>query len=825
MAIRRRWKAAAVATAGLLAATGCAGGSTRRATPTTTTIASTSSSTTVPGAAGPYTWAEVSSPALTLGGGPTAQLGGVAAPAGVPGEQWLVAGTVTTADGHRQATVWTSPDGVTWHAQALNAQGKPSQASGVTYWGNRAVIVGAIGSETSERAAVWLSPSPGAPFHLVGAAAVFGDPAGAAMSLVAGGTLGLFAAGTAGTQQVLWYSSDGTHWTRQTRAEDLLADEPGARVAALLVAPQGVFAAGWRRAGSLEEAAMWMSANASTWRDVSAPQSFAGAGDREIRGLATLAAPGAAAQGTELVAVGGVRSGSTWAPASWMSPDGSSWSEPSLAFPQESRPLGNAGGAEAEAVASSGTQLVAVGGGAAQRLWISADGRSWAEAALPTAAADAAAWQASLVATEGGTTVVGDGAFGQPHLLTETPAGWQEPSADPAVFGAELAVANPAALVNAGGQLVLAVDVVTPGGKLGDASSTVAFFSSPDGQAWHALPESPAFTDAVVRGVLGPAGSGGRQSGPLVAVGGQPAGSLAAASGLPGAAAWVSTDGETWRAAEGGPSVFFGGDEAARADAVTRFGSRYIAVGQGPSGGGIRGGAAGNASALAWTSVHGSAWQVAGPLDPHPGAGSDAASGVCARGDQAVAVGETDQVHSGQQARAWSSHDGIHWVPAAIAPPAATGADEQMVGCLPTPTTAAREQSTWVAYGQSTDANGAITAALWASGDGLQWTRTPLPSVPGVGRVTDVAMVGTKWIAVGSPPSVTGMLQSASNVIGLWTSEDAGRTWRPLDTSLSPWPGAATSASANVGGFVGNDAVVAGQVNGHLAVWIGTPTR
>ncbi|MBO0729910.1 MAG: hypothetical protein J2P57_11675, partial [Acidimicrobiaceae bacterium] len=755
---------------------------------------------------GPYTWTQVSSPALAIGGGATSQLGAVAAPASAPGDRWLIAGTVTGIDGEPQATTWSSPDGMTWTARPLDSGGQPSEAAGVTYWANRAVVVGSVGSGPSRRAAVWISPSPGAPFAPVANTSAFSSPDGATMTTVAGGTLGLFAAGHAGTQQAVWYSSDGAHWIREIYADRLLASEPGAQITTLLVAPQGVIAAGSRLDGALQQAAMWTSANASGWRDIPAPQSFTGPGDREILGLTTLSAPGASAQGTELVAVGAFRSGAVWSPASWVSPDGTSWSQPSLAFPHTANLLGDTGDSVAAAVATTGNELVAVGGGASQQVWRSTNGRNWEKVALPAAAASAAGWRASLVATAGGTTVVADGTFGQPRVLTETAKGWTEPSANPSVFGAAPAVATPAALVQLGGRLLLAVDVVTPGPALGQETSTVDFLSSADGRTWQTLPGSPVFSGAEVTAL-----AAGLQPGSVEAVGGQSPPSSTLRTGSPGAAAWVSADGNTWTAAPGGLAASPGVTGPALPEAATRAGTGYVAVGKSPT-------APGHTAAMVWTSATGLSWQQARPLDsPGTSRTADVALGVCARGQQVAAVGSGDQQQVGERAQAWLSRDdGARWSAAAVTPPAAPGADEQMQGCVAVPGGAAgANKSSWVAYGQSTDDNGVTTPALWLSSNGTQWSRLVLPGAGGPSAVHGVAVRGASWLAIG------GGQQS-----DVWVSSDSGHTWKPLDTSAAPWPNPEVgAASITQVAFAGADPLLVGQEDGQLAVWIGTPVR
>jgi hypothetical protein len=58
---------------------------------------------------------------------------------------------------------------------------------------------------------------------------------------------------------------------------------------------------------------------------------------------------------------------------------------------------------------------------------------------------------------------------------------------------------------------------------------------------------------------------------------------------------------------------------------------------------------------------------------------------------------------------------------------------------------------------------------------------------------------------------------------GLWTSGDAGNTWQQLGT-LTPAFTGMVYAQADAAAYVGQQPVVAGTVDGQLAVWIGTST-
>jgi hypothetical protein len=283
------------------------------------------------------------------------------------GVDWLIAGTRTAADGSSAATVWASPDGVRWNVTTL--PGSDGQALAATAWGARTVIVGSVGRGEDERAAVWMSQGPSEPFVAVTADAsmlpspVVDTPSdtspahgSAAMDVVAAGTQGAFAAGSVSGRQTVWYSTDGTDWVTVAGADKVIGGHPGAVITDLLVTPTAVLATGTAPDGTHTDGEVWSSPDGTRWqRASSAGDPFAGAGDHRVDGL-VLDSTGS------LIAVGGVRSGASWIPASWVSPDGITWSQPSEAFPTSTRPQPELGGSIVRAITSDGTGMVAVGG-------------------------------------------------------------------------------------------------------------------------------------------------------------------------------------------------------------------------------------------------------------------------------------------------------------------------------------------------------------------------------------------------------------------------------------------------------------------------------
>ncbi len=698
----------------------------------------------------PYRWAEQDDPALSLGGGATATISGVLAP--TQGSQtWALAGSQQMADGATVATVWSSTDTSTWGSTHLASLSTTSYAASAAEWRNSTVVVGAVGSGSQERAAVWISQS-GGPFVAVPVSPVSGP---SSMRAVTAGALGLFAIGSLAGKPALWSSTNGLRWTLSSEFGSLAGSSLDPVVDAVLATNTSVYAAGSAINGTQTDAALWASGDGINWRRVSQAQAaFGGPGGRVITGLASI--------GTGLVAVGGVRTGPDWSPASWISPDGVSWSQPSEDFPMDSRPQGGVGGTIVRGLSSLQTlpgataQLMAVGGGSsAQRIWKSNNGVSWSEVHLPAGAAASPDWAATVVGTTGTTTVVADSRPGQPYVLTYGPRGWGEPSADARVFGPVQTTAKPVDVATAGGDLTLAVDVSTLPQALGGPANRRTVFLSFDGSTWRADPT--------------------------------PDPSLAPES-LP---AGVSS--------------------------AIRFGNEWVAVGAAAPAVATSTTSA-NLSGLAesWTSVDGVHWVSHGPLDQATGVIPERPTGLCVRpGPVAavIAVGSSYQASAGEVAVAWISSDGVHWSRAAVSTPSLAGGNQEMSGCMATATGL-------VAFGDTTTPSGTTVPAIWRSSTGSEWTRQSSPGFAPAASTTLTSVAGpsSTWLAVASGRATPSEPMASQ----LWLSQDGGVSWLMLDTTGSPWqtPG---PARLDLAAFHGGVPFVAGTVAGRLVVWSGTP--
>ena len=403
------------------------------------------------------------------------------------------------------------------------------------------------------RAAVWVSPRSGQPFLAAANNPAFDAPAttaglgqaGAVMDAVTAGALGLFASGSVNGKATLWYSTDARQWQILTGAQDVVDQAPGAVVNAVLCTPAGVFAGGSYTSGTGLSAALWYSSDGIHWTTVrdSVTSPF-GPGDQVITSLvgmggAASSVPGGPPQ-SGLLAVGGVRTGASWQPSSWISPNGSSWSQTSESFPLDSEPP-ESPGALAYAAAGTGDHMLAVGGSPGrQRLWQSTGGLAWSEIPLPPAAASDPDWHLGLVGTDQDTTVLADNIPGQPYVLVLKGGSWSQPSAD-GTFGRPLSTATPTSLVDENGALVLSVELSTPGRSLGRPETSVALLTSRDGRSWRT--DGPdGFRNATVNQLLAVPGG-------LLAVGAAPlpASEASAEGGWTGAFASLSVNGgATW---------------------------------------------------------------------------------------------------------------------------------------------------------------------------------------------------------------------------------------------------------------------------------------
>ena len=781
--VARRGARSLLLVAALTAATSaCSAGSHHGHPPvtaaTTSTIPATTTTTEPPQqfAPSPYSWIRSASAALSLGGGPSATLSALLSPAG--GGPWEVFGSRLDPNGSPSASVWSSTDAASWSVAALPSFG-PSQVTAAARYKNTVVTVGSIGVGGSQQGAVWLTAGDGAPFS---AESVQPTDTPSSMSLVAAGALGMFSAGSIDGRFAMWSSTDGRQWQEIPAAEKVVEASPGARVNAMLASGVNIYLAGSTQAGGLEQPALWTTSDGINWHFVSsAASSFAGPTNRVIYSLAPL--------GSGLVAVGAVQKGGTWSPASWISPDGQSWSLASLDFeavPTPKAPETPGDGTTARSVSAVTTllgsnEVVASGGGPdGQAVWQSTDGLHWSTMTLAPQYAEATSWRAELAAATVDTAVVVDADPGQPYLVAEgglaagsshPPSGWTEPSANPAEFGAIQPQAVPVSLESSGGHVQLTVDVVTRPQAIGTATTTTHVLSSIDGRSW-----------AAATTISGPASL--PAAGALVTK--VPTGWVAAASpsdGVP--VTWTSRNGSSWTPAG---SLTLPSASTATTTSTTVLAAGHPAIHLDVT---IRG--------LCTSRI--------------PSTSGSSSYVVAAVGSAAPSSGSAS---SSSEAVAWTYGPGRGWQNAPVSPAQAPGSSASMSGCTATP-------SGLTAYGTAPAAGGAPAPATWQSPDGSGWSRVSVTAfaADAPNPLASLAVDGESWLAAARPlgdavPAAA--LQDGEE--GLWLSTDGGTAWQAIDTYVDPWLRTARSEVYLVT-FATGTPVVAGIVDGRLAVWIG----
>ncbi|WP_157429939.1 sialidase family protein [Actinomadura oligospora] len=245
------------------------------------------------------------------------------------------------------------------------------------------------------------------------------------------------------------------------------------------------------------------------------------------------------------------------------------------------------------------------------------------------------------------------------------------------------------------------------------------------------------------------------------------------------AAAWVSTDGSTWRTATGQGSAFTR-TGSQRLDGVAGGAKGWVAVGSDQN------------HPLVTTSTDGTGWTAADGAPAFRGAGSaqPATAAVAAGPSGYVIVGA-----EGTSAATWFSADLSRW--------------ERGRGAGRWDLTAGRDSrwmadvtagsSGYTAVGGVHLANGGDRPGVWTSSDGRQWRlrQLPLPSGIAEGRLEEVAAHGATLVATGFAKTPKGQ-----EWLG-FVSSDGGANWSPL-----PAPGGraglvVTALTAGPKGFAG----------------------
>ena len=196
-------------------------------------------------------------------------------------------------------------------------------------------------------------------------------------------------------------------------------------------------------------------------------------------------------------------------------------------------------------------------------------------------------------------------------------------------------------------------------------------------------------------------------------------------------AAWVSTDGSTWKRVKG--------LKAPARSAVIAMGSIGPLI--------VVTGTAEDGTGLTWTSADGSAWSAAVPM-------SGAILDLTTTPSGLIGVGV-----DGSAAAAWTTADGISWQEVTIA----TSGRALHVMTAP--------DGSLVSTGEAIDAQKVATPVIWNSADGVTWTQATLDGlVPGQWFNPSAASTPAGLVATFGEHGQTGTIGHA------WSSTD-GHTW------------------------------------------------
>ena len=185
-----------------------------------------------------------------------------------------VAGSTLVAVGFERveeeddAASWTSTDGRTWVRSVLGAltgPGDQQMATVVTL--DDLVVAAGFSFEGDGDAAIWTSPDGTHWQRIVDDS--LGGPGDQKINAIAAGGPGLVAVGEetvdGETDAVAWVSSDGSDWDRVDDPAGAFGGAGAQRMFAVTSSPLGVVAAGEDDVGRDTDAAVWTSADGTTW--------------------------------------------------------------------------------------------------------------------------------------------------------------------------------------------------------------------------------------------------------------------------------------------------------------------------------------------------------------------------------------------------------------------------------------------------------------------------------------------------------------------------------------------------------------------------------
>lgn len=314
------------------------------------------------------------------------------------------------------------------------------------------------------------------------------------------------------TAAAVWFSPDGSSWTRATHMEGVFGGPDSQRMYDVVQGPSNVVAVGSSGPGGDLDAAAW-TGGGTIWKRAKHDEAvYGGSGDQLMYSVA--------AAGPGLVAVGSDGSGGDLDAAVWISDYGSRWTR----VPHSEAVFGGSHRQWMKGVTAGGPGVVAVGldesidGSGDAAVWTSVDGTSWTQVPHSEAIFGGVGNVGMFAVTVGGPGLV---AVGNHITNNESDAAvwtsvdgltWARVPHDEAIFGGP---SNQSMLdVVAGGPGLIAVGYDNDG-----VDRDAAVWTSVDGLAWTRVPHDEAtFGGIEIETMRGVAVDG---TGTAIAVGGQ----------------------------------------------------------------------------------------------------------------------------------------------------------------------------------------------------------------------------------------------------------------------------------------------------------------
>lgn len=678
-----------------------------------------------------------------------AEVQGVAPPAttsdfaellpGRQGRSWLAVGAAIDAERRTIATVWRSPDALTWSEGERLEEGRSSIAAAARS-GQLTVLGGIVEQQGREVAALWTAQGE-EPFTRVALPEADGQ-VDEEVLLLSSGPVGVVALGARGAGEEraarLWFSSDAAEFTLHDVADvfprDSVLAASGQRAGQAIVA-------GSVGQGLQQRATVWLSADGVAWE----PAQSLGSDSPNPTAVTDVVLAG-----LRWVAVGWELVDSRYAARVWESPDGRVWSsapaDAGLALPS-----GGLGVVPTAVETRSDGGLAMVGySGLENLLWMSDDGITWQQDPLPEQMASSASVGLDLLAVEGSTILMGEGSGGNPVLFRKEGEGpFQEPTATTEVFGARRSWSIASAVVaDPEGGFLAVGSRYQPGRAVSAEAGTGVVLESDDGRVWRETSAGGALDRLRLKAV---AALGGQ----IVSVGDRFL-SLKRV-GEPDAGAVRRAEDGLWQAAR--PEAF--------ANAESEQGLESLAAGEGLLVSSGTEGVGGRDEMVVRITTDGETWErlPAEPngFGPREGEQYNGRTTICSGPAGYVAfhsISRGNELDTG----VWLSGDGRSWERLAPVMPLGSGLRREVRSCTAT-------DDGYLVTGLVETEDDGPDGFLWSSTDGRSWAPVDVPGLTGPGTqfVNAVAVNGQSRLLAGG----------GDDGVAIWLATEGG-AFEPL---------------------------------------------